>query len=235
MNLRPYMMLVGLLTFGCTAYALNPVPGPYAGILVGGTYEPRTSFVFTNPRTYATEQGTLGFSGLVGLDMHLGYRICDSFRLELQALYNKNPYSYLRLGNTTIHNHDTSTGLRIDGGTTSGTGFFNAYYDYLGDGASNTVPYAGFGIGYAYISNAVKFYENEVLVVPRQSKVSIRPAGQLILGVSRYLDDFTSFSIDVRGYGTTTEQFKAPKQIPYNFNLRIASINFIFNGAFDLG
>ncbi len=236
MKIATHITLVGFLAVACSAHALNPASGLYVGLLFGGSYEPSANFTFTNPTTNLPEAGKLGFTALVNMDLHAGYRICDSFRLEGQFLYNKNPYSFLRLGDVTIHNHNTSTGLRIDGGTTEGFLFGNGYYDFLGDGTSDTVPYVGFGVGYAYISNAVKFYNNEVLVANgRHAVTSTRPAGQMILGVSFFLDDFTSFAIDLRGLGTTTTTFTSPKNDPYNFNLQLASINFLFNGVFDFG
>jgi opacity protein-like surface antigen len=233
-RLRP-IFSAGLLTLSGSLYALSPYPGLYVGGIFGGTYEPDLKFTGTNPATNQPVSSTLGFEALINAGFQIGYRFCDRYRLEAELLYNKNPYSFLRIGDTTVHSPDTSTGLRIDGNTTEGFGFINGYYDFLGDGTSDVVPYVGIGAGYAYVHNVVKFYYNEELLNGSHSVNSTRPAGQAIVGVSYFLDDFMSFAIDARYYATATEKITNRLNQAYNTHVQIASINLLFNGALELG
>ena len=235
MNLITRIAWMSLLLLSHAAFALNPVSDPYFGILFGGSYQLDAKFKFTNPTTQQSENGTLGFGLMVNIGGQLGYRFCDSFRIEAEALYNKNPYNFLHLGDVSIHSPSTSTGLRMEGSSTEGIGFINGYYDFLGDGTSNLVPYLGLGVGYAYISTVIRFYDNNILVAGgRHGQINTNPAGQVIVGLSYFLDDFASFSVDARAYGATASTFTAPSGKTYNLNLQVVSVNFLFNGAFDL-
>ena len=227
-----------MLALTGTAHALNPISGTYGGFFIGGSYAPDITLKTTNVITGKPMSSTLGFKGLVNAGGQIGYRFCDRYRVEAELLYNKNPYSFLNIGNYTVHSPSTSTGLRMQGGTTSGIAFANGYYDFLSDDdTSSVVPYAGLGIGYAYLYNAVEFYNNEVLVPNSHQKTSsTRPAGQAILGVSYFLDDFMSFGIDFRYYGTiTTKTTTSRTNQMLSPSLSVGSINFLFNGVLDFG
>lgn len=254
MTFKPYALLLGLLTTHIL-HAATPVSGIYVGALFGGTYEPNINFTVTDPVgtlnalsipsslipsniTTSSTTGTLGYDILINAAAQIGYRFCDNFRVEIEGLYNKNPYNFLRVGNVTVHSPDTSTGLRIDGGTTSGIGFLNAYYDFLGDGENNLAPYVGLGVGYAYIYNVVKFYYNESLLNPTNTgakNYGNSPAGQVILGMSYFMDDFFSVGLDARYYATATRTFTTSLGTSYNTHLQVYSVNLFFNGALEFG
>ncbi|HBI21924.1 MAG TPA: hypothetical protein DDY37_04980, partial [Legionella sp.] len=230
--MKPFIKtsLVALLLANGSSYALNPVQGWYGGVLIGVNYTPSSNF--SRERTFpfisTTEPYTkqaplrasfasnhLEYSTMGAVGGQLGYR-CGKYRLEGQFLYNNSPYRSLR-GTVTgpegqqtsfsIYAPSTSTGFRIEGSTDSGLGMLNGFYDFLpSDPRSNVAPYIGLGVGYAYFSNNLRVYYNEVNIDAARVKESISsPAGQAILGVSYFLDDFASFALDVRYFTSTAK------------------------------
>ena len=159
----------------------------------------------------------------------LGYR-CGKYRFEGQYFYNNNPYKSLELGNITIFAPSSSPDFRIEGSTDSGFGMFNGFYDFLpNDPRSNLVPYLGVGVGYAYVSNNLTVYYNDVnLYAAHVKEATSSAAGQGIVGMSYFLDDFASFALDFR-YLTTTAKTKL-----LDSRLQVYSLNLSFNGAFNL-
>lgn len=252
MNSMIRTTLFGLLAMAHVTHAASPRDGFYAGALFGGTYEHNLNFSSTSPigtlslpvtlpvTASENKTATLGFKLLVNAGGQFGYRFCENYRVEIEALYNNNPYSFLRIGDTTIHAPDTSTGLRIKGSTTEGIGFFNAYYDFLGlsDGDSSVVPYVGLGIGYAYIYNVARlYYNNEELNPTGKSlkKTVTTPAGQVMLGMSYFMDDFMSVGMDIRYYATSPHVITNRFNRSFNTQLEVYSANIFFNGALELG
>ena len=255
MKLITKFILFACLAITRIAHAAYPVEGFYAGGFFGGTYQPNINFHITSvrdtltthfaipanllpPNTSQSNTGTLGYRMLIDGGIQLGYRVCDNYRLEVQALYNKNSYNFLRLGDITIHSPDSSTALRLNGGTSSGIGFFNFYYDYLGEEGSDFVPFAGLGIGYAYIYNSIKFYYNDKLLNPTGTSVKAtktRPAGQVILGFSYFMDDFFSVGMDARYYATPKSAFKTRTNQSFDTHLQVYAVNVFFNGALEFG
>lgn len=250
MNLMIRTTLFGLLAVTHLTHAASPVEGFYAGALFGATYENNLNFSSISPigtlslpitlpvATTGTTTATLGFKLLVNAGGQLGYRFCDNYRVEIEALYNNNPYNFLRIGETTIYAPDTSTGLRLKGSTTEGIGFFNAYYDFLGDDDSSVVPYVGLGIGYAYIYNTAKLYYNEELLNPTGTSLKksvTTPAGQVMLGMSYFMDDFMSVGMDIRYYATSPHVITNRFNKSFNTQLEVYSANLFFNGALELG
>jgi opacity protein-like surface antigen len=249
------IIATGLLAITSSAYAVNPQPDWYAGLLVGGNYIPNMHFTYVDPLAQV-KPGTLGYDILGQFGGQIGYRWCDNYRFEGQFFYNSTSFSYLRLDTLTIHSQDESAGLRMNGATQSGVIAFNAFYDFFGDYSSNAVPYVGAGIGYAYISSKIKWFADDTqITVPQvedylgldfsgpgiagngQSHSGI--VGQLIAGISYYMDDFSYFALDAR-YLVSKEQTimgRQTRRASNSFDLRyqLYSINLIFNGAFDCG
>ncbi len=244
---------IGIFAATSSAYALNPQPAWYAGLLVGANQPPNLDFTFAD-RFGQIKPGTLGYDTMGTIGGQIGYRWCDNFRFEGQFFYNNSPYNYLRFDTTTIHSPDNGSGLRMQGQTQSGAGTFNIFYDFFGDYSSNLVPYVGAGIGYVYVENKIKwFVEGEQVTLPQiedylgmdfsgpgilgngQSKSGI--AGQAIAGLSYYMDDFSYFALDVR-YLVSQQQTimgRQTRRVSNSFDLRyqLYSINLLFNGAFD--
>lgn len=230
--------LISFLFLSTTTHALNPMSGPYAGLVVGASYVPKSTLEFTNPLTYGTTTltaGTLAYDIMGNIGGQIGYRLCDNYRIEGEFTYNFVPYAYLTLNDVTFHTPDSSTGVRMRGNRAAGIGFINAYYDAFGNFSSNTVPYVGVGVGYAYLYNFVEFFSNDVYISgTRKSMYTARAAGQVILGLSYYMDDFAAFSIDGRYLSTATGQVTTSRGQEFNTNMQTYSMNLVFNGAFDL-
>jgi hypothetical protein len=255
--MRPHLIkiIAGLTSFVSYTYAVSPVEGIYVGGIFGGTYQHNVHGT-VNSNTILNElsipstaipslvanqpiSSTLGYQMLVDGGGQIGFRFCENFRLELEGLYNKNPYNFLSVGNFTIYNNSSSTaGFRIDGSTSSGLGIVNFYYDFLGDGSNSLVPYIGGGGGYAYIYNVTKIFYNGTLVTPNQQSVKTQNStfvGQAIIGASYFMDDFFSVSVDARYYATPTQQFTTNFGVTQNMNMQVYSVNMLFNGVLELG
>lgn len=248
-------LMVCLITPSCITHALNPQPAWYAGLIVGANYAANVKFTYVNAVTPENptgikRPGQLGHDIYASIGGQIGYRFCDNYRFEFEGIYNNNPYSYLRLNNVTIHSPDTSTGLRLSGQTQSGVGTFNLFYDLFGDYSSQAVPYIGAGIGFAYIVNQFKFYYNDVelgtnldnfLLTRYDTTISSKSrsglVGQVIAGISYYLDDYAYFALDGR-YMTSQKQTIVTRQtqrVQNQFDARYQqySVNLVFNSAFD--
>jgi hypothetical protein len=254
-------LLTGLILTASTLYAFNPKEGWYSGIIIGANYAHNVPFTYKvtiaglpgNPGdTTVLRSGQLGHNILASIGGQLGYRWCDNFRFEFEAIYNNSPYSYLRFENVTFHNLTSSPGLRMNGATQSGVATFNAFYDFFGDYSSQAVPYFGLGLGYAYMVNQFKFYRNNVqlqlssqvqslleenfgVTLGNRSRSGL--AAQAILGISYYLDDFAYFAIDGR-YTASQEQTILARQTrrttnQFNVQYTLYTLNLIFNSAFD--
>lgn len=180
---KSYLISVLLLT-NATSFALNPVPGWYAGVFLGVTYEPSSSFSFQPPisysrpgTTFSAESGSLSYSVLGGIGGQIGYRFCDRYRIEGEVMYNNNPFSTLKINNVTVNsiylaptvppnsitfnNIENSANAHIQGDTNTGAFMINAIYDLLTTGSdnySNVVPFVGIGVGYSYVQNSLQFY-----------------------------------------------------------------------------
>ena len=247
--------LTSLIAITSTVYAFNPKEGPYSGLIVGANYAANVPFNFITDVTPRNPSGTslpgqLGHDIMGSIGGQIGYRWCDNFRFEFEAIYNNNPYSYLRLNDVTIHSPDTSTGLRLKGQTQSGVATFNAYYDLFGDYSSKAVPYIGGGVGFAYITNKIEFFYNDVqlfnniesfleenygFTVRNKSRSGL--VGQAIAGISYYLDDYCYFALDGR-YMVSQEQTILGRQSArvtnqFNVKYQLYTANIIFNSAFD--
>ena len=222
--------LLALLLTNGTAFALHPVQGWYGGILLGANYTPSTNFTLATPIEGLAARGALNY-GLMGeIGGQFGYRF-SKYRLEGQFFYNNSPYKSLELNGVTIFAPSiNTTGYRVEGSTDTGAVMFNGYYDFFGNDTSKSlIPYLGLGVGYAYASNNFKLYYQEIAIDAAQIKAhTTSPAGQVILGASYFLDDFTFFSLDGR-YFTT-----ASKSNLLDARVQVYSLNLSFNGAFNI-
>ncbi|MDF1758062.1 MAG: outer membrane beta-barrel protein [Legionellaceae bacterium] len=164
---------------------------------------------------------------------------------------------------TQIFNSNANTSdAYIQGDTNTGALMFNFIYDFFtanNDGYSKVVPFIGAGIGYAYVQNAMQVYR-ATTVDPANDPISNREvfdvlqsrwiyAGQLLIGVNYFLDDFTWFAIDVRYFTTgssiarsrytytspTTTETVSSNSSLFSNKTQIVSANISFSGAFDLG
>lgn len=240
-------LLTSCLAVATTAHAVNPEPGWYGGLIVGANYAANVPFNYLNT-SGELEPGQLGHNIMATIGGQIGYRWCDNYRAEAEFFFNNSPYSYLRLGDTTIHALKSSSDLRLKGKTDSGIATFNIFYDIFADFSSNVVPYLGIGAGYAYVTNEINFYFNDQLIVSdidNQNIVGAIPSkksksgivGQAIVGVSYYMDDFSYFALDAR-YLASAEQTILNQQVRQTSNVinaryQLYSLNIIFNGAFD--
>jgi opacity protein-like surface antigen len=253
-----HFLLTGLILTASTLYAFNPKEGWYAGLIVGANYAKNVPFTYDVTISRLTRSSTVERSGQLGHDImvtvggQMGYRLCDNFRLEFEAVYNSSPYSYLRFENVTFHDLSSSSGYRMNGATQSGVATFNAFYDFFGDYSSKAVPYLGLGVGYAYIANKLKFFHNDVQIQPsarvqnflqenfgvtldNRSRSGL--AGQAIVGISYYLDDYAYFALDGR-YMVSQEQTILERQTrrtsnQFDVKYTLYTVNLLFNSAFD--
>ncbi len=208
-------------------FAANPRPGWYAGVVLGGAYAPAVDYLFLRPNgTKTTNLGNMSFKGMGGGGGQLGYKWFP-LRVEIELLFLYNPYDKLTSGPAT-YTTSTKNYLRFSGNTSTFVGFFNSYYDFYTPGCnSDWAPYIGAGVGYAYVSNSIKWYRDNTDVT--SAKISAHqsmPAAQGILGAAYFLDDYTSFALDYR-YVTT-----AGVKMFNNQQLTDHTINITFNGSF---
>lgn len=230
--MKPFIKtsLIALLLANGSAHALNPVQGWYGGVLIGVNYTPSANFNIPTQIPPINVPGAVNYGIMGALGGQFGYRF-DKYRLEGQYLYNNSPYTSLELANVTIFAPSTSTEFRMEGATDTGIGMLNGFYDFLpSDPRSNIAPYLGVGLGYAYFSNTLKLYYNDTeLYNAHVKEATSSPAGQAIIGMSYFLDDFASFAFDVR-YLTSTAKSKF-----LDSRLQVYTVNLSFNGAFNLG
>lgn len=230
---KKYLAAALLFLIGSTAFALNPVPGWYAGITVGATYAAPMNFNFANPLTGTVTPARLVYSVFGNIAGQAGYR-CNHYRFEGELMLNNNNYNNITVNGVKIDIASPfSTSIGQKGQTTTGAILFNAYYDLFSangaetSGFSNFAPYVGLGIGYATIRNNIKFYSNDVYISgSSQSTKATSPAAQGIIGVNYFLDDFTTIGVDYRHFGTKSVA-------PFDAPVRLNSINITLNGAFD--
>lgn len=256
---RIYLLSLLLGSSSSFIYALNPIPGVYGGVIVGGSGElgittpflgPLANKIIASGRPIAIElqqlitnnnnlSHDLNYSilGLVGAQ--LGYR-WNKYRLEGQFFYNSAPYKNLTFSNgvksITISSNDTSDNY-ISGNTNTMAFMLNAYFDLLPPDYvdSNLAPFIGIGGGYASVQNNFDFYYKGTEV----SQFNIgttqgAAAGQVMAGLLYFLDDFSNFGLDFRFFSTSN----LTAQLPYNtptYKAQFASVNLTFNGAFNFG
>ena len=97
------------------------------------------------------------------------------------------------------------------------------------------------GIGYAYTENSINmsfYYDKDITgaTIPGYEVLNLNisrntssPAGQVMIGASYFLDDFSAFSLDAR-YFTTQKKSQV-----LDARVQVYSLNLTFNGAFNAG
>ncbi len=219
------------------AHATNPVQGWYAGIMLGGTYTPKTSFTFTNPLTRVTATGHMSYGGLGDFAGQLGYRFWDHYRVEGELVYNSSEYKSLKVGNYTISRSKKTTGLRLKGKTATGAFMVNGIYDFITPGCDTSFsPYVGLGLGYARVSNILQYYNNDTELVGQGiSRSTSSPALQGIIGAAYFLDDYTWFGLDFRYFTTkSTKKSNATHTVnSLDSRVQFDTINLSFSGIFN--
>lgn len=177
-----------LTSLSSASWALNPVDGNYAGVFLGPSYSPGSSFTLDQPASFIGPNASVSFQsgsiqhsvlGDVGID--IGYRFCTNYRLEIEGFYNNNHFKSLKLNDlsysspyftpgyvntsVTFSNVENSSDAHIQGDTNTGAGMINAYYDLFipgQDGYSSVVPFVGLGVGFSYVQNALQFYRAQL-------------------------------------------------------------------------
>lgn len=238
-------------------FALNPTPGLYGGIIVGGSYAPSITspaidWLFYNYFPNAGFNGyninnlkaslNYSFLGLIGAQ--LGYRF-DKIRLEGEFFYNSNPYSSITVTNnnqtifTISGNSNELSGNYIEGQTNTAAGMINLYYDLLPPDYidASFAPFLGVGVGYASVQNGL-----DVFIAGTQAnqntigKTHNNIAGQAMAGVLLFLDDFSYFTLDFRYFTTGTQsQYVNIVDTTYTWKNQLVSVNLSFNGHINLG
>lgn len=196
--------------------------------------------------------GKLKYSVLGGIGGQIGYRFCTKYRAELELFYNNNPFSELEIGNITINSVSTNNVFHIGGDTNTGAGMFNLYYDLLtpsNDYFSAVAPYIGLGLGYTYVQNSLQFHfgSNTTQVATQGAtpatlyeadftQAHATYAGQVILGLSYFMDDFCWLSADVRYLATGKTVTKNPfNGADFTSKTELYSAMIGFNGVLDFG
>ncbi len=233
------------------AFALNPVQAWYAGLIVGGSKANSIDFTVLMPIRDMVGPGSISYTVLGNLGGQLGYRM-KQFRVEGEVLYNNNPYKHLTINGVDIPNNGspatTVQQLSIQSKTVTNpftfTGYTNTYalmfngiYDiYIPEYTEHVVPYVGLGIGYQHVENNLKFFNNGI-VTPLSvfGEIANNVAGQAIVGLSYYVNDYMSFSFDGRYLSSLQTNEADSLLITFKHRPQLYSINFVFNSAFNLG
>ncbi len=231
-----WLGLTTLLLINQTTHAVNPPSGWYGGLILGASYAPTINYNYAGSLSGFPRDIKLKYSVFGDVALSAGYRM-ERYRVEGELLFNGNTYKELQFGNFKIQSTsgESSTtspagmvqGLKMKGQTYTGALMINGFYDFFTPGAPTYwVPYVGAGVGYAYVSNGIKFYLNN-LEIPGSDLATHAntPAIQGIVGINYFLDDFFAFGLDARYFTTKAIQ-------PFNARAQIASINLSVSGSF---
>ena len=235
MNLIARLSIAGAMLASSTIYSAEPDDGWYVGLMVGASNltssnvsivnsAPLITPFFPSFRTRFTNQ--IGFNGAG----YAGYRWCENYRLEGEIYANFNNLERIQLpGIGPIRRHLSPLGFRINGNTIMVAGLFNGYYDFYIPGSdSSLVPYAGIGIGYAYLRTKFELYRFRHLILGSQlDRLTSAPIGQGILGVNYFFDESAAAGVDLRYLTTNTIKHLN------NGRISVISFNFNLNFSFD--
>ncbi len=167
----------------------------------------------------------------------------------------------------TFESINTTSNTNVQGDTNTGALMLNVIYDLLtinpnSDGYNKISPFVGAGAGYAFVQNAMQIYRRTTIdpandPYPNREVVNILQqryiyAGQAMVGINYFMDDFTWFGIDFRYFTTGssiarskytfTNDFKTPpdniKTVSSNISLfnnktQILSANLSFSGTLN--
>lgn len=223
------LRILGLSTLALhPIHASNPVCGWYAGLLLGGSYQPKVRFTVINPITGLSTPGDLTHSGYGAIAGQFGYRL-ENIRLEAELMGTGSPYKTLQVGNLTIDSSKNNpVGFSLQGSSTTIAFLANAFYDFhtRGGDSSPFFPFVGLGIGAANNHNTIKLFNNGTpLQGTRLSNTASIAAVQGILGMGYYMDDYTAFGLDYRYFTTQSIRYFGARE-------QINTINLTFNGSF---
>ena len=247
MKKNAFLMAAGLSMLASSAMALNPVNGWYAGFIGSVSFMPKLQFSLLNLDQFTNYPAGAGLPGTVidgevnykvmgGGGGQIGYRWCDNYRAETEVIFITNEYNSIKIGDYTIkraNSIDAATGLNQNGHTNIWGALVNVYYDFYRPAQEgNYVPYVGLGLGYASVQNLLVLNYNGQQLQPRLSYTNSTAAGQAIIGVSYFLDDFTSFNLDYR-YFSTQNFSKETRYSSFNQRFAVHTISFSMNFAFD--
>lgn len=237
--------VISSVLFNTTAFALNPVQGFYGGILAGPSHgRSSQTIVFTQDQTVFRGKESYSILG-GGAGGVLGYK-WDHIRIEGEGFYNRISTGPLQVGSCTLQSPNvvTPTGLcsegnfaansiGFDGSSAVTLGFFNLYYDFFSyNGETSLVPYVGIGVGEAIVKDGINFINTITTRSEGRTLNSSGQAGQAILGLSYYLDDFTWIGMDYRYI--TTKKLPHIDNKPYTLNAIEFNVNFAFGkGGID--
>ncbi|HHF7348552.1 TPA: outer membrane protein [Legionella feeleii] len=248
--------LAGLLLASCSVFSAVPAEGWYAGATGIVSYAPRINAgTHPRPRGVVSDlAGTqIAYSIGGGGGGQIGYRICY-FRVEGELFFDYNPVTRLTVDGLSFKRHFVpfnafvvnslapfatsggTPGIQIKGNTSFGGAMINGYYDiYDEDDDPSFVPYIGLGIGYAHISSQLNFYgianptvtqpSNEFFITGGKTS-SNTPVGQIILGLSYFYSDETSFGLDYRYMSTRTIS-------AFDTRFQVHTLNLFFNYTFS--
>ena len=220
-------------------FAIQPVDGRYASVIIGPTASKDITFTLnpsqipqsTSGQLPNENIGTLSYNILGGVGGSIGYKYAKQWRAEGEFLYYNNPFTQLTVGNQTLTTNSAEQ-LYIKGDTNFFLGAANFYYDLLipsRDGYSALTPFVGLGLGYLYQENTLTFYSQTDQVKFKGSIAGL--AGQVILGSNYYMDDFCWLSIDIRYLATQKETPSTPAAgISYSGRAQTLAVMFGFQG-----
>lgn len=241
----PLFLCLGLLISHSATYALNPVEGFYAGLLVEGSHGPSNDHVVFEEDNMLFA-GTVDYSAISGGGgAMLGYKY-RHIRLEGEILYNHISTGPLTVGTCTLqsiniitptglcpesdYDHFKSKALGYKGSSAAIYGLINAYWDFFSyEGETVLIPYIGVGVGEAKIKNSNNIVNTRTSLSHGQSISTTENAGQGIVGLGYYMDDYSWITLDYRYL--TTQNKANTRDKKYTLN----TLNLTVNFAFDKG
>lgn len=231
--MRLFLLIIIYLLSCSTSYALYPHQGWYLGFVFGPSGAPGVDFEFTIPVLNYERTGSVSYDMLGMVGGQLGYRR-NSFRLELEGMFNSSPYRQLVLGRVFLKNNDLDE-IYMSGSTQTSGAFINLFYDFYdvitnnSNEGSRAVPYVGAGFGYVSIYNQIKIF-NEGTIIGDPITFSNRTGmGQLIAGINYFVDDYMTFGLDTR-YLVSTEKTSMTTSVA-----QIFAVVLTVNNSFDRG
>ena len=235
------------------AYALDTIPGWYAGLIVGGSKPPEIDFNVLTPVERHSGQSILTYSVLGNVGGQIGYRK-KQFRVEGEFFYNNNPYKHLNIDGVDIPNEGApattiqqlsiqsktvSNPFTFSGYTNTYAWMFNGFYDfYLPNYTEHFVPYVGLGLGVEEVVNYLEFFNNGSATQNSTSSqssyknVSNYFAGQAVVGLSYFVTDHSSFAFDFRYLSSFKRDAFIDIARLSQHRPQLYSVNFVFNSAF---
>ncbi|MFA6302288.1 MAG: outer membrane beta-barrel protein [Legionella sp.] len=257
--------LISGFAFSCSAYALEPIQGWYIGMLAGvsiGPSEYSRNFSVTLPEQALPFEGTATINNNVaggGIGAVVGYRF-QPIRAEAEVYYNYTSTRNLIIDRCTYEsptvgtptgicpppNAPVGSGVGFNGSTGVTYALVNFYYDWFNiseDPDNPVIPYLGLGIGGARVKNGVNFVNDLTIRSIGGTTTSNVAAGQFIVGISYFMDDYAWFGVDYRYLSTgtitigrqknesTSDIFDNQTSGRYGLNIIMFNVNFSFDNA----